>query len=169
MNSAPQVELHPVEFAEKPLLRRLMELYQYDYSEYTGEDIGDNGEFGYNYLDHYWVEEGRYPFIIKAGGKLAGFVLVRVLARREGQTVYSMAEFFVMRKYRRQGVGQAVACQIFDRFPGWWQVEQSAANVPAQAFWRRVIGDYTGGRYEEIVPGGQLGPVQRFNSAGLVR
>lgn len=164
-----QIELHLIEFVEKPLLRRLMELYQYDFSEFTGEDLSPTGEFGYRYLDHYWVEEGRHPFFIKVGGKLAGFVLVRVLNQREGQPVYSMAEFFVMRKYRRQGVGQAVARRMFNRFPGWWQVEQAAANLPAQAFWRRVIGDYTSGQYEERWPAEQLGPVQLFNSAELDR
>jgi predicted acetyltransferase len=162
MHNDLTVELHPINFSEKPVLRRLMELYQYDFSEFTGEDIDDSGEYGYRYLDHYWTEEGRYPFFIKIAGKLAGFVLVRILDRREGQTTYSMAEFFVMRKYRRQGAGYEVACRIFDRFPGWWQVEQEAANLPAQAFWRRVIGEYTGGRYEEMPPDGRLGPVQRF-------
>jgi len=60
-----------------------------------------------------------------------------------------LGAFFVARAYRRRGVGAVAAHQIFDRFPGRWQVLQIRANPAAQAFWRRVIGDYTGGRYSD--------------------
>ena len=60
-----------------------------------------------------------------------------------------MAEFFVMSKYRRRGVGSEAARFAFDRFPGRWEVREMAANTPAQAFWRRVIGDYTGDNFTE--------------------
>ncbi|WP_248061006.1 GNAT family N-acetyltransferase [Paenibacillus silvae] len=56
----------------------------------------------YKYLDHYWTEDGRYPFLIKVDDKLVGFALVRDIGKNESdQTVYWMAEFFVMKKYRR--------------------------------------------------------------------
>ena len=42
-----------------------------------------------------------------------------------------------------------MARAVFDRFPGWWQVREIATNLPAQAFWRAIIGRYTGGRFEE--------------------
>lgn len=29
---------------------------------------------GYKYIDHYWTEEGRYPYLVIQSGKLAGFV-----------------------------------------------------------------------------------------------
>jgi Predicted acetyltransferase len=50
-----------------------------------------------------------------------------------------MAEFFVMRKYRRGGVGGKAARAVFARFPGEWQVRQLAANGAAVAFWRAAI------------------------------
>ena len=61
-----------------------------------------------------------------------------------------------------QGVGRAVACQIFDRFPGQWRVAQDEGNLPAQAFWRRVISQYTGGRSEEVWDPAWRGPIQAF-------
>ena len=41
---------------------------------------------------------------------------------------HDMAEFFVMRKYRRHGIGIVAARELFARFPGDWQVRQLTAN-----------------------------------------
>jgi predicted acetyltransferase len=79
---------------------------------------------------------------------------------------HSMAEFFVMRKYRRGGVGQRAAVELFDRFPGVWSVKQVQSNLPSHSFWRNVIGRYTDGNYEEIREAGWDGPVQTFISGG---
>ncbi len=107
---------------DKPVLRHLIELYLYDFSEFTGEDVGDHGLFGYRYLDHYWTEPDRHPFFIRVGERLAGFVLVRKCPGDDGDSESSIAEFFVMRKYRRRGVGRVAARRVFDMFPGRWEV-----------------------------------------------
>ena len=77
-----------------------------------------------------------------------------------------MAEFFVMRKYRRQGVGRTAACAVFDRFTGAWEIRQRQDNLDATAFWRRTIAGYTGGQYREVQwnDGTWTGPVQLFSS-----
>jgi predicted acetyltransferase len=142
------VALEPIAYGDKPVLRRMLELYLYDFTEFTGDDLDEHGEFGYRYLDHYWAPdpgEQRFPFFIRVEGKLAGFALVRLTGGR-----YSMAEFFVMRRYRHSGVGAEAARDVFARFPGRWKVAQILSNLPAQAFWRAVIGDVTGGRYAEV-------------------
>ena len=54
---------------------------------------------------------------------------------------------------------------MFDAFPGKWEVTQLASNVEAQKFWRRVIGEYTGGRYEETPRPDGRGVMQRFDTA----
>ncbi len=152
------VELQAVAPGEKEVLRRLMQLYLHDFSEFTGEDVDARGEYAYRYFDHYFrLEEGesRHALFIRAGGRLAGFALVRQVG---GQN--SMAEFFVMRKYRRSGVGTAAAREVFARFPGEWKVAELAANVPAQAFWRKVIAGVSAGAYSEEVDA--RGVVQRF-------
>ena len=50
-----------------------------------------------------------------------------------------MAEFFVMRKYRRAGLGRRAAAEIFPLFPGEWTVRQQRGNAPATSFWRTAI------------------------------
>lgn len=62
-------------------------------------------------------------------------------------------QLFVLRKYRRRGIGARVARMLFDRYPGRWEVATVPGNQAALAFWPRVIGDYTGGDFREL-PGG---------------
>ncbi len=71
-----KIEVIQASLEDKPILQRMMELYQYDFSEYDESDLDSHGTFGYAWLDRYWREEGRYPFIVLIDGKLAGFVLV---------------------------------------------------------------------------------------------
>jgi len=140
-------------------MRRLLELYLYDFTEFLPHELNEHGEFGYRYLDHYWAtDEGetRLPFLIRANGKLAGFALVR----RVGDRPWKMAEFFVLRMYRRAGVGSEAARAVFEKCPGAWEVHEVAANTPAQAFWRRAIGAATGGHFAEEVNADAV--VQRF-------
>ena len=43
---------------DNQILQRMLELHQYDLSPFTQVDLNIHGEFGYAYLDHYWVEPG---------------------------------------------------------------------------------------------------------------
>jgi predicted acetyltransferase len=127
------VEVEPVSYSDKDVLSRLIEFYVYDYSEYMGWDVDAHGVFGYRDLDHYWTDVDRHPFFIRVDGRLAGFALVR-----SGRP-HDMTEFFVMRKYRRAGVGTEAARLLFGRFPGSWEVRLLEANVAGSNFWRSAI------------------------------
>lgn len=162
----PNVRLVPAEKGDKAVLRQLLELYLYDFSEYTGEDVDRHGRYSYDYLDPYWTEEQRQPFFLCVGDQLAGFVLVRSQQGPDGQPVHHVAEFFVMRKYRRQKIGREAAFLTFDRFPGKWRVSQIEENLPAQRFWRQVIAEYTGGRFSEGPNESADGPMQEFTAPG---
>jgi predicted acetyltransferase len=150
MFGVPDVRVRVASEADKPVLRNLMELYQHDFSEFDHRDVDAHGLYGYPYLDHYWVEPDRRPFLIDVEGRWAGFALVRL-----GPPI-DMSEFFVMRRFRRSGVGREAAGQIFKMLPGRWQVRQLAQNPSATGFWRSVIPvDFT-----EV--DGEEGPVQQF-------
>jgi predicted acetyltransferase len=150
----PQVEVIVAALADKDVMRHLLELYVYDFTEFTTDDVDESGLFGYRYVDQYWNEPDRHPFLIRADGRLAGLALVR------SGDPHDMAEFFVMRKYRGRGVGLIAARSLLARFPGEWQVRQMRANAVATAFWRNAI----------PVPyrddANETGPVQRFLIAG---
>ena len=143
-----QITIERPSRAERELIRRMMELYLHDFSEFEGNDLNEHAVFGYGDLDYFWFEETHAAFIMRVDGQLGGFALVDnevVIEYNER----SLTEFFVLRKYRRRGVGRMVAKRIFDELPGKWEVRVIAANVPAQGFWRSVISDYMGGRFDE--------------------
>jgi predicted acetyltransferase len=127
------VEVVPARLEDKGVVRQLVELYLHDFSEFDDRDVTDHGLFGYRYLDHYWTEPDRHPFLFRVDGHWAGFAFVRTA------DASSIAEFFVLRKYRRDGVGTAAARAIFQRFPGPWTVEQIANNADARTFWHHAI------------------------------
>ena len=139
------IELKQIEYEDKSILRQMMELYLHDYSEFDGEDVNLHGRYEYKYIDQYWAEEGRVPFFIRVDGQLAGLALTRITEDDGG--VRSLAEYFIMRKYRRKGVGATAARQLFDMFPGRWHVGQEWCNKPARQFWMRVVDDYTHGTF----------------------
>lgn len=160
-----EIEIVPAGAAERPVLENLMHLYLYEFTDYTGDDADAQGRFLDEYLPRYWVEQNRYPFLVRVAGKPAGFILVRDTSDgQNGPVIHSIAEFLVMRKYRRKKVGQQMAFHIFDRFPGRWRVAQMAENHPAQAFWRRVISAYTNGQYTEWHDSEWEGPLQEFET-----
>ena len=162
------VEVVQISEEQQAAFLQLWELYVYDFSEMDGADVGEDGRFGSaRDLGEYWRDPLRHPFFVRVDGILAGFVLVhRLGGLTDAPDVTRMSEFFVMRKYRRRGVGEVVARRIFDLFPGRWEVWEIEQNVGAQAFWRRVIGRYTGGRFEERTLDGR--PVQLFDTRDRV-
>lgn len=146
-----EVIIQAVDYQQKHILWNLVELYCYDFSEYLDTDVNDSGRFGYRYLDHYWTETGRHPFLILSQDKMIGFVLVNQhLQLSENVGGHCLAEFFILKKYRRQGLGKLAATAVFKQFPGKWEVSVILKNIPAVRFWRHTIAEYTNGSYQEL-------------------
>lgn len=78
----------------------------------------------------------------------------------------AMAEFFVLRKYRRARVGTRGALLLFHRYPGRWEVPVAGYNRPALLFWRRTTRLAAAGKAEEYVGDGERwsGTVLRFDT-----
>jgi predicted acetyltransferase len=158
--------------AQRPVLDRLFQLYLHDFSEFApiggpyGE-VDDEGRFGYPGFESYWQESGRIPLLIRADDHIAGFALVNQWSALELPLDHSVAEFFVLRKYRRARVGTRAALFIFRRYAGRWEVPVAWYNPPAQAFWRRVAEELAPAEVEEIAGDGKrwTGPVLRFATA----
>jgi predicted acetyltransferase len=164
---AVNVQVTPAAADDRERLRALLELYVYDFSELCGLDVGDDGRFRVPTIDHYFADPRCHPFLLRADERLAGFALVQGKSRLSGdESVYDMAEFFVLRRYRRRGVGERAAQALFARFTGPWEVREREGNDGATAFWRRAIGRYTDGKFEELRLDDERwrGPVQRFDS-----
>ena len=140
-----------------PLLSNLLELYIHDMSEVFPVKLGPDGRFGYEKLPSYWSEpDTRYAFLITYGGEIAGFALVtRGSPATLEPTDLDVAEFFVLRSCRRNGVGRRAARQLWDRVRGNWVVRVSDANRAGLHFWRDVVREYSGGHCAETLRPGQ--------------
>ena len=130
------LQITPATIEDKPTLANLLELYIYEFSELDGADVGENGRYGYPPLNRYWIESSRLAFLVRAEGKLAGFALLRqgtYFPEQSAEPGMLVAEFFVLRKYRRQGIGRQVTRALFDRYPGRWEVAELPQNAAGQA------------------------------------
>jgi len=134
----PRIEILPALLDQKFILSNLLELYSHDFSDFLDIEVGSDGRFGYRDLDLYWSDPHRWPFLIHVDTKLAGFFLVQSVPQDEG-VVWDLAEFFVMRQFRRRAIGTRAALAGLARFPGRWQVRVMRANLPACMFWTHTV------------------------------
>ncbi len=146
----------------KDVIKNLMQFYMYDFSEFVEVDVEADGLFAaYKNLDDYWNDENRFSYIIQKDEIYIGFVLIRYIEEQQ-RNHFSIAEFFVMKKYRRRGIGKSIATQIFNSHTGKWEVFQKESNKPAQLFWNKIINDYTKGNFKERLEDGKL--IQGFTN-----
>jgi predicted acetyltransferase len=137
---AVELEVLPATPEHITTVANLFELYAYDFSDFRDLELGDDGRFGDIELPLYWSEPDRHAFLFKVRQKPAGFALVKTGSEITGDdSVRDMAEFFIVRRYRRQGLGTAAAREIWNRFTGPWEVRVMESNHPAQRFWARAI------------------------------
>lgn len=147
-------ELLPATPEHRALLCNLFELYSHDFSEMNGADVEANGRYTPDgFLAGWWEMPGGFePFLLRVDGHWAGFAFVSsgsyIAPGRN--THWLMDEFFILRKYRRNGLGAWFAGAIFKRKPGTWEIGQIPENTAATAFWRRVLDRLAPGQYEEM-------------------
>jgi len=131
---------------------------------------------------HTWFAEANAQVLtVLYGDQPVGFAKIKLLRTRPKAVAagssrgalsgeapeFAMAEFFIARDYRRRGVGAQAVRLILDRFRGRWLISELLRNEPAVQFWRRVVGTYTGGAYQEAIDNGEVR--QRFQSGAPQR
>ena len=165
----PTVILEPALPTQRDTLANLIQLYTYDFTEqWAGLERGEVGEDGrfddYPYLDSYWSDPDRHPYLIRADGQIAGFVLVNAFSHSGLPVDFAIAEFFVMRKHRRGGVGRAAARAVIAPRVGQWELAVARRNTAALPFWRAVAAELAIGPADEIDRDDALwnGPILRF-------
>jgi predicted acetyltransferase len=145
------VTLSAVSRLDGPLLGNLLELYTHDMSAVFDVILGPDGRFGYPHLESYLSGVGdRFAFLIRYRKAVAGFALVtRGSPVAEEPDVLDLAEYFVLRRFRRVGLGSAAAGLLWDRLPAVWTVRAAVVHSDAVAFWRAVVAAYTHGTASE--------------------
>ncbi len=129
------------------------------------------GEIGYSTTDQlsrWFGDSSVNPLVILRGNEPVGFAIVAKggMDRGRAPVDFRMAEFFVGRTYRRRGIGKLAVELILNRFAGRWEITEYLRNPVAVSFWRRVVTNYTQGRYQERVTNGE---VRQIFDSGLSR
>jgi predicted acetyltransferase len=119
--------------AEKPQLRLMLSVYLEELSQYGDVNLE------YPFLDSYWTDEDRWPYIIEKDGIAAGFALLHTWSQSKRGTDFAVAEFYVLPQFRGSGVGQRAYVSLLDRHPGTWELSVMMRNEAAKEFWGRTI------------------------------
>jgi predicted acetyltransferase len=136
-----QVSIRHAADADRPVIERLLELYLYDLAEVHSFPIGPDGRYRYERLDEFW----HHPYLLFSGDDIAGFALVIERCPITGrEPCFFMAEFFVLRPYRRRGFGTEAARKVLAAHRGLWHVAVMATNPPAMSFWQKLAAPFRG-------------------------
>lgn len=137
---------------EASIVANLMQFYIHDFSELwfdrevEGELSADGRFSDYPGLASYWTHPAREAWLFRIGGLPVGFALVNDVAHSTTPVDRAVAEFFVVRKHRRRGVGLAAAHALFGTAWGVWEAATVRRNTVARTFWRRAAESYPGVR-----------------------
>ncbi|WP_237475579.1 GNAT family N-acetyltransferase [Vibrio tetraodonis] len=133
------INLRQIIYSQKGVLENLFSYYVYDMSEFLGLSITDNGLFTFdkNSLTPYWHQNDHKPYFIYVENEIAGFVLLRRYP--ECKSIWDIEQYFVLKKFKGQGVGKRAFQQLTEKYPGQWQVRILKENKVAMKFWLATI------------------------------
>jgi predicted acetyltransferase len=147
-----KIQLIPATLNDYAVVQNMGRFYAYDLSEYFGNEPGwempENGLYECNDFKKYWETEHAFPFLVRYDNELAGFVIIDKKGS-DATMDFNIAQFFILRKFKRRSLGRAVARQCFDKFCGTWEVMVMPGNEGAYHFWRSVIKAYTANNFTE--------------------
>ena len=143
------VYLDPVTIENKDTLFRLLQYSLFEESETDQNDMNENAIFEYRWFENYFTDKDRFAFFAKERNtnKILGFVMINSYVQNISFG-HSIAEFLVIPKYRRNGIGTKIAEMCFEMFQGYWEVKPSFGSKKAYSFCEKVISNYTRGNYE---------------------
>lgn len=127
----------------KHILTNLMQAYEAEFSAITRKLPDANGLFPFDTpVDD--TDVNYHAYLLYVEGSPCGFAMKGTASGR-----HDIAEFYVVPSKRGSDLGTRFAHEIFDMYKGPWQVRQIAGADKARDFWRKAIGTYSSGKYEE--------------------
>ena len=73
--------------------------------------------------------------------KIVGFIVFSDFKGKHTKVDYHLVEIFVLRMYRKKGIGKTAIQMIFDEFKGKYHLDVAENNIPAIKFWEKLITD----------------------------
>lgn len=160
------LEIIKVKEDDKDIIKNLFPLFIHDISEYdSDEDVDARGAFDIDFLEMYWRECDLIPLLIKVQERIAGFILLQTgKYAPPSKEDYYIGQFFILKGYRRKGIGKEAVRKLLNKFPGKYLVGQLPNNIPAIRFWKSAF-SYCGVHYIETLENiGKEIVVQRFEA-----
>lgn len=112
------VSLTSLQLSETSTLQRLLQLYYFESTNWSKEEIGNDGLYEgctASDLETYVDSEDGKAKLIWADGRLAGFVLMDKVELEE-MPIWELADFFILPKYRGAWIALEAVRQIFAEF-----------------------------------------------------
>lgn len=140
MPIAQHMTLRAVAPGEAGALAQLFQLYCYDNSAWSGEDVLADGRYDVcdGGLAEYVHAPGHTAHWIEVDGALAGFYLTEP-AMAGTLAVQEFSDFFILRKYRRRGLALEVVRRVLLGSAQAWLVATFRDDAAACAFWRQAF------------------------------
>ncbi|WP_211748630.1 GNAT family N-acetyltransferase [Paenibacillus sp. Marseille-Q4541] len=133
---------------QKETFLNLYNLYLYDLSEFTGEDITEEGTFDPTNTYLYLEKKELHPYFISYEGKIIGFILVCSPPYVPEGIDYAIQELFIIKKYRGMKLAAEAVHWVLEQFQGKFKVEQLSGNQAAVRFWKKYY-EVNGIHYSE--------------------
>ncbi|AZE99736.1 hypothetical protein C4J95_2274 [Pseudomonas orientalis] len=122
------------------LIRNLYQYYAYESSDWEQEDVEADGRFYIHdeHLARYWQDPQWSANLLLVDGYIAGFLLIEG-SELPGIDALELADLFILKRYRRKGIGRAIATQVLCSGEDNWLVRFYDQDEVSQAFWRTVL------------------------------
>lgn len=143
-----EVSLKRIDLGDRHVLENLFPYYVYDMSEFMGWNPDSSGCYSFDSetINSYWQKPSHVPYFIYAGKELAGFTLIRKYP--DAPETYDIEQFFVLRKFKGQGIGKEALIKVLAKHPGKWQIRVLKENESALKFWISAIRNVVGSGYQ---------------------
>ena len=138
------IKLVEIDENRKDELAKYMQDYLAELSAYYDIQKDKDGNYLYQYLPLYFVEENRHPYFIYADDLLIGFVLINQYSFTDEKIDNVIGEFTIFPKYRNNNLGIKTIEALKQLRKGTWQIKYSKDNIIATNFWNKVKDKYNG-------------------------
>ncbi|QXH49311.1 GNAT family N-acetyltransferase [Pseudomonas fakonensis] len=134
------IELLKTTPEQADLIRNLYQFYAYEGSDLEQEDVDVQGRFYIHepHLQRYWQSPGWGAYLVLVDDFIAGFVLIE-RSELPGIDALELADLFILKRFRRQGVGSAVAGQFLGDGNHHWLLRCHGGDAPAVAFCQALL------------------------------
>ena len=134
------VNIARASLVQKYWIREELQSYLAELSRFADIDKNAKGQYDYPYLDHYWRQPDRHPFIIYLDNEPVGFLLVREdQDPANGSSLTEIAELYILPAFRQCSIASSAVRDVLGYFPGNWRATVFLGNDVVYCFWMQLI------------------------------